>query len=506
MQRVTNMLSGIIKKNALLLLKIDWRLITFIFAISIISTGLLTVPRFNDGISHIRVAQLWYESGSMPSSFDGEPFRESFLWYFLVQALGHVVNGNIPLTAQIIQCFFYTGILILTYKITYIRTNSDLTAKCALIFAASTPMLNVTSILCFIDVICAFFVLLSIFFLMKKRFFSAILACVGVWYSKRTGVIELVPFFIVFSIYIYLHTGKNIKRSLISLCTFATIFLVIILPGVIRMYVCIGMDDAYARSFDPAKIQTPENVLITHSGLAAKGLPINDMLIWTGGVFACLAFFIIISLALGRYRRKIILFWEKNYTLPFIFIITIGIISSFSLGRLTIRYWSIVIAVGVISLTASLMKTPLKGLIIILTFVALIQQSLILAYVYKKRRNSASDTQVLRVLKNIPEDRKIIWNETRYGTFYLKRKIFWHDKLSFLLSQKNKKKMHFDNIGAIVVTKRFLYQYKGKFYDRGIPFFLYEKYKKCRQMQLALDNNDYSVFILTGDKSVNHAP
>lgn len=499
MLKYANIASRIIKKYAAYLIRTDWRIMVFIFAASLIYVGFMTEPRFNDGIYHLEAARLWYTSGSF-LEVNRSVIKEPLLWYFIVQAAGYLVNGNIPIAAQIVQSICYIGILILTYKITSRHTNSDLTAKCALIFTATIPMITITAILCFIDIICAFFIILSIFFLYKKKFFSAILACAGVWYSKRTGVLELVPFFIVFSGYIYAEKGFKVKKTIVPLFMNGTFFLLIILPSLVHRLASLE-PKTYSLSRNTDKLAVINEVNLAHSAYAAKGLPLNDILIWTGGVLAGLAILCLIALTISKYRNIMIACWGKNYSLPFIFFITVLLISIFPFGRVTIRYWTIVIALGAATLTISLMKTPLRGLVIILTSVAILQQALVLAYVLIKRRVSESDKQVLSALSHVPKNRKIIWNEQQFGKLYLKREIYWRNDLIYLLSQNADNDMMFVDIGAIVVTKRFLYHFKDKYYDRGIPFFLFEKYKTNRQLQIVLDNSEYCVFLIHECKS-----
>ena len=500
MLKPANIASGIIKKYAAYLMRTDWRIMVFFFAVSLIYVGFLTEPRFNDGIYHLEAARLWYTSGSF-LEVNRSVIKEPPLWYFIVQTLGYLLNGNIPIAAQIVQSICYTGILISTYKITSIHTKSDLTAKCALIFTATIPMVTVTSILCFIDVICAFFIILSVLFLYRKKFFSAILACAGVWYSKRTGILELVPFFIVFSAYIYAEKGFKVKKTIVPLFMNGIFFLLIILPSLGHRLESITATRANSLSLDPSKLAVISGAPLTHSPHAAKGLPLNDILIWTGGVLAALAILWLIALTISKYRNIMISCWGKNYSLPFIFFMTVLLISIFPLGRVTIRYWAIVIALGVATLTISLMKTPFKCLVLLLTSVAILQQALVLVYVFKKRRVSESAKQVLNILKDVPQNRKIVWNESLFGKCSLGREIYWENELKYLLIKSKSDNMKFGDIGAIVVTKRFLYHFKDEYYDRGIPFFLFEKYKKSRQLQTALDNNDYCVFLFHEDKS-----
>lgn len=489
----------LVKKYSMCLLKLDWRYLLAFFSFSTLAVGMLTTPRFQDGLFHLEVAREWFNTASRPEVVFNLPMAEAPLWYFLVQLMCHAFGGFTYLSAQLLQSLLYAGILIFTYKITYFQTKSGFVAKCALIFAGSIPMLSVTTVLCFIDIICAFFVILSIWLLINEKFLFALLACVGVWYSKRTGIPELFGFFLLFSFCVFHNNKKSYIKTFLELAKYGILFLLLIFPDLLYRITNFNIVSSFAINCKTQSVVDSSTKLI-HSANSAQSIPLGDSLLWTGGIF----FILILLLPFGIYllnKKPFLKAWfYKNYILIFIFVLTVASFLLFSLGRVTIRYWSIVIALPIISITGLLAKTKLRSLIIILTLIALVQHCCVMAYICNKRRIGHSELQVFRELRNVPEDQKIVWYEQNFGRYYLRREIYWIEYLRIFLQSEFNSDIIKDNIGAIVVPKRYLYHFQGIYYDRGLPYSLLEKIKKSSNYKLVLENEEYYVFKLQTGK------
>ena len=456
--------------------------------------GFLTDPHFGDGLFHLEIARTWYVSGDIPAVIFNLPCREPVLWYFLVKTMSYITNGNIHLAAQLVQMSFYAGILTLIYLLTRMQTKSDLIAKCAIIFTGTLPMLTVPAILCFIDIGCAFFVTLSIYLLLRQKYFLAILACTGVWYSKRTGILALIPFFPAFSYFIFTQKKYNIKATFIELIKYAAFFLLTISPSIFSIFSTVGFSTTFALNYNVKK-----EIVLVHNGSAVNGLPIYDTLVWTGGILAFLTLLMIAALLIRSCRKVISGNWKRYAAILFIFLSTITIINLFPLGRVTVRYCCIVMPLGIICLTGMLFKTKFKAIIILLTVAAIIQQATVLTFVFDKRRLLKSDIEALNTLVHISSKKKIVWDEINFGSYYLKKNIVWEKELLRLLSNNSNMPTQYGDIGAIVITKRFLYYFKDKYYDRGVPYSLFDKLKQDQKLDIVLDNKKYCIFFVTGN-------
>ncbi|MDD5699565.1 MAG: hypothetical protein PHH77_13205 [Victivallaceae bacterium] len=479
--------------------KTDWRCWLAFFFFSILLTGIFTVPRFNDGIFHLAVAREWFNTGSRPLTVWELPVAEEPLWYFLVKMLCSATGSFSYRHAQVLQSLLYAGILIFTYKTSRFQTQSDFAAKCALIFAGSIPMLSVTSVLCFIDVLCAFFVILAIWFLINRKFFWAVLAGAGVWYAKRTGLPETLVFFLIFSIYLFQTGNKERWKTFSALAGYGLLFLALIVPDLIFRISEFSLESSYAITFSTKKVLFPA-IAIIHSASAARGICLNDSLLWLGGAVPVLILLLPVGIRLFCRRHRFSVWFLKNYVPISVFILTVALFMPFSLGRVTIRYWAIVISPAIIGITAILCRTGLRPLVAILAVGALAQHCCVIAYLYDKRQTGISERQVLGQLREVAADKKIIWYETHFARYHLGRKIYWRECLRELLRSGFSPETDNGDIGAIVVAKRYLYPFRGVYYDRGFPCALLERLKKNNKFKLVLENSEYYVFTAVDGK------
>ena len=114
------------------------------------------------------------------------------------------------------------------------------------------------------------------------------------------------------------------------------------------------------------------------------------------------------------------------------------------------------------------------------------------------RQVNISDKQLFNELREINSTKKIVWMETLFAEYYLNQKVHWLKSIKTILASEYDSEIWRKNLGAIVVIKRYLYKYEGTYYDRGIPYFLLDKYKNDNKMKLILENEKYYLFYPIG--------
>ena len=466
-----------------------WALILF-FSLSVALCGILTTPRFNDGLIHLSVAKEWFSLGHRPVTIQyAETLKgmgECPLWYWSVQGICQITGKFHYIAAQIFQAFCYACMLITVYFFARRHCRNIFKAKTALIVCATLPMITVTTVLCFLDVLCAFFVTLSFYLLYKKKFLLAAISAAGIWYSKRSGFTVLPAFFIAWGIAILLENKRKLlnifKEAIIGILAFTTLVSWDIWFRIKNLNIANDFLLTYEKDMN-----------IQHSP-SASPLKLFDWMQWTGGTIPFL-FVFFLAVLIGR-KTDIKKFLRDSWQQIILFVIFSIFFLSFS-PAYTIRYYAIISPAIIVVLLSSLPVKRLQALWLVLVTGALLQFALITFYIYHNRQVSSEAKAVLSYLEKQPAKAKIIWYEKEFGYYSLGRNIYWQKYFRDLL-KNNIDKLLKGNVKNIVVTKRFSYKYDGKFYDRGLPYFAIKKLSQDKRFNKVIDNKMYSVYTLSG--------
>ncbi len=471
-----------------MLLKIPiWYFIIF-FTLAVLLCGITTEPRFNDGIFHLSVARHWFDSGCRPISIKNtigiSPVGESPLWYWIVQFSCHIYGKFHYYAAQTIQSICYFGILWLTYLLARHHTQNITKAKIAVIIVASAPIMSVPTVLCYVDILCCLFAVLAYYLLSKKKFYLAIFAAAGIWYSKRTGTLILIPLLSSWALIVYIENQKKLLNTAFTWLYGGGLFIALMAWDIYFRLTKLNISSDFLMYLDKNK-----HARVIYHSPAATSIQIPDWLQWLGIPALILLIFFTIILLQKKSR-----FLQKN--IPYLYLLIIFTILFFIMApAYTLRYYGIIFPLVIIMVISQLkIKRPIKRIFFLIIIAgAFLQFLLTIMYIYRTRQTGPDSQEVFNTLKEVSGNKSIIWYEKEYGTHYLQRTIYWNKYLPKLLDNSlNPAK---DNIGALVITKRYIYKYKGTYYDRGLPCKVIENLSNNQLLSKVVDNNSYQVYI-----------
>jgi hypothetical protein len=512
----------------LLLKKTHIAVLILLLATPVLLAGILTSPRFNDGVWHLKLARAWCECGGRPlelaskNNFAIWP-EESPLWYFLTSSLCKLTGGYDYRTIQVFQAALAGILLWLVFVLARMLCGS-FKAKTAVLLTGITPIFPVCAILCYIDLLCACFILLAIILLYKKQYLWAALAAAGMWYSKRTGITLIPICFLILTAQCAMQYKKNIARIALTVAGCLLIFLALTGWDVWFRVKNFGGDDMIVRNLaqiaamagvkarlkappppppgegfeikvkaNPAAgIPEPSGFEYAANNRPASDIPLPNLLQWFGFGIPLL-----MLLALSRLhgtRECLSGLWRKYWIL----LLMGGVFFLLWLlfARRYGRYLIIVFPALVIMFSGLCDFRHAKTVFCLIIAIALIQYAAAIGYTLQNRQlDSTGTAETLNYLKQQPRAERVFWEEWELASYYIPgvNATWTHEVFSNNAIVQN---MHANHIATVVVAKRFNYKYEGKIYDKGWPLDRLKFFEQSPEIGKVFENQQYIVYKL----------
>lgn len=505
-----------------------WHLMV-ILSLPVLCLGIIGNPRFNDGVWHLKCVRAWCEQGTRPIQVASKNnfniyHEESPLWYGINMTVCQLTGGYSYYTVQCVQTLFFALILWLVYLLTKHFAGSY-RAKYAVLLVGMTPILPVCAVLTFIDLLCAAIILLIILLLIKKQFWWCALAMAGLWYSKRTGMILLPPFFLLFAADCLMHYRHKIIYAVLTISGSLLLISLLIIPDLQFRAAKFGSDDMVVREL--VKLSTkigvqiklhnppppPQNdgVVIKYkndknsvipeitnyyyaaSNRPAAVIPLPNFLQWFGFALPLLTALLFWQLCSSRLCRHEL--WRRYMVLglPAVLFFLLWLIFARRYGR----YLVVIFPVFAVILSALCRFNRKSVLFCIIAAVVLIQYCAVIVFMAKTVPLDADVAQVLSYLKqqrSSPQS-KIFWEEWEMASYYIPGTdaTFTHEIFSSNAIVSN---LLHNNINTVIVAKRFNYNFTGAINEKGWPRHILEAFEKSPGVSRVLDNPQYSVYQL----------
>ena len=512
----------------LLLKKTHIAVLILLLSAPVLLTGIFTSPRFNDGIWHLKLVRAWCEYGGRPlelaskNNFSIQP-EESPLWYFLTSSLCNLTGGYDYRTVQVFQAVLAGVLLWLVFVLARMLCGS-FKAKTAVLLTGITPILPVCAILCYIDLLCACFILLTVILLYKKQYLWTALTAAGMWYSKRTGMVLIPMYFLILTALCAVQYKKNIARSALTVAGCLLIFLALIGWDVWFRGKNFGSDDMIVRNLariaaaagisvplkappppppgegfeikvkaNPAAgIPEPSGFEYVANNRPASDIPLPNFLQWFGFGIPLLILLALFQLhGTPEYLPGL---WRKYWILLLMggFFFLMWLLFARRYGR----YLIIAFPVLVIMFSGLCNFRHAKTVFCLIIAIALIQYAAAIGYTLQSRQlDSTGTTEVLNYLKQQPKDERVFWEEWELASYYIPgiNSTWTHEVFSNNAIVQN---MHANHISTVVVAKRFNYKYRGGIYDKGWPLDRLEFFAQSPEVGKVIENQQYIVYRL----------
>lgn len=523
---VTNLSRKLYANYYLLLKKTHIAVLILLLCTPVLLTGIFTSPRFNDGVWHLKLVRAWCEDGGRPlklaskNNFSIFP-EESPLWYLLTSKLCNSTGGYNYRTVQVFQAILY-GILLWLIFILAKMLCGSFKAKTALLLTGITPILPVCAILCYIDLLCGCFILLTIILLYKKQFLWTAVTVAGMWYSKRTGMVLIPLYFLILSALCAMQYKKRIAMAVLTVAGCLLIFSALISWDIEFRSKYFGNDDMIINNLakiaaiaginipqqsqprlqplDEFEIKVqPEHdatIQFVANNRPAADIPLPNFLQWFG--FGIPLMILLALSQLRKTRQELLTFWRKYWILllmgSFFFLMW------FLFARRYGRYLIIVFPLLLIMLSGFCNFRTAKTVFCIIMAIAFIQYAAALSYTLKSRQlDSTGTSEVLDYLKKQPLSERVFWEEWELASYYIPGiNVSWsHEIFPGDVILQN---MYANHITTVVVAKRFNYASKDRIYDKGWPLDKLKLFAGLPEVEKKIDNQQYIVYKLKKNK------
>jgi hypothetical protein len=434
---------------------------------------------------HYRQAKLYSSKESRPvwdPVYDGLTklgycFTDGPLWYIGLAALWRLMGSNSFFAAQIYHLVYF-GILLISLYLLAQYMYQDKVAFLSLILLSSIPLFVVLGIVFYQDVPVTALLILSLYFIYRKRFFLSGLVF-GLSALTKINAIMMLPFYVLL---VLVSGSKGIPDILKSVLTFLLPALLVNIPDAVFRYENFG----YIYYTHPRYL--PKNLDYYSPGLITNGL-LNIFKFLGVGFIVSLCLYIVVK----EFQKKdvFLIIPATGYFLVFLVLFRKNPDVRYLLPILPML--TILAAKGIFLFRNALVK---KTVIIICAF----QFLFTLGYVYKSRQLPESVKTGFRFIKtHIPKSAVILYPEENLVT-YTNRPVAWGRvlEISDLFwgeSEDNMLSVLKDySIDYIAVKKSRIYDDVNIHHLGGYPASFVKKLPELTFLSLLFENESLSIW------------